>query len=66
MQDIVVGFKHAIAIIREKPDEVFLRIFDYLDPITKFKDAQLPIQLISLTVKDNFLVSKAVAYFVYN
>lgn len=30
VEEIIIGFKHAIAVLRERADEVILRIFDYL------------------------------------
>lgn len=37
-----------------------------MEPLDKYKDAEIPIQLIKLTVKDNFVIGKTSAYFIYN
>lgn len=52
--------------IKEKPDEVKLRIFDNNEPLTGFKDVELPFQLVYLNVKDSLVLGKTDCYFIYN
>lgn len=64
-EDIIVGFRHVIAVVREQADQVTLRIFDQQDPLDKFKEAELPFQLLSLQA-DSIAIGKNIAYFIYN
>jgi len=64
-EEVIVGFRHVIAVVREQADQVTLRIFDQQEPLDKFKDAELPFQLLSLQ-GDSIAIGKNVAYFIYN
>jgi len=64
-EDMIVGFKNIIAVVREQPDQLTLRIFDQQDSLDKFKDAELPFQLLSLQ-EDSIAIGKNIAYFIYN
>lgn len=66
VEDIVIGFRHVIAILREQPDQLTLRIFDQQEPLEKYKDVELPFQLITLPTQDSIAMGKTVAYFLYN
>lgn len=66
VEDFIVGFRHIIAVIREQADQLTLRIFDQQEPLDKFREAELPFQLISLSQEDSITVGKNNAYFLYN
>lgn len=60
-----MGFRHVIALVRETPDQLTLRIFDQQEPLDKYKDAEIPFQLLSLQ-EDSIAMGKGLAYFIYN
>lgn len=54
-----------IAVLREQPDQLTLRIFDQQEPLDKYKDAEIPFHLLTLN-EDSIVVGKNMAYFLYN
>jgi hypothetical protein len=64
-EEVVVGFRHVVAVLREQPDQLTLRIFDQQEPLDKYRDAELPFQLLSLP-EDSIALGKNAAYFLYN
>ena len=66
VEDIVVGYKYLLVLIREKVDSIKIRIFDCNDALANYKDAELPFQIASLPVKNNLVMGKAAGYFIFN
>lgn len=60
-----MGFRHLVALVREQPDRLALRIFDQQEPLDKYREAELPFQLLSLP-EEGLVVGKVAAYFLAN
>lgn len=66
VEDIIPGYRFAIAIVRVRPDEVQFRIFDNNEPLSTIGDVKTPFEMGGFKTEGNFVMGRFNCYFLHN
>jgi hypothetical protein len=66
VEDLICGFRFAIAVVRDSPEAIRFLIFDNTEKLEGFKLIEIPFNIHQFSIENNLVMGKGFNYFIFN